>query len=285
MRAGINLLLWTGHVTDQHLPVLELLRGIGYDLVEVPVMTGRVAHYAALGRRLDDLGLARTSSMAFTDDAADPVSEQLNLRQAARDQLLWQIDCAEALGANKVIGPMFQVLGRFSGTGPTKRELARVTDLLADVAPHARQAGVTLAIEPLNRFECSLCTTLAAASELARRVAHPAVGVMLDTFHAHIEEQDTPTAIRAAGDSLMHVHVSENHRGIPGTGQVDFPSVFRALADIGYDGDLVVEAFGRSVPELAAATRIWRDTFESQETLARAALPLLRRAMAKPHTP
>ena len=280
MRAGINLLLWTGHVTDEHAPVLSMLKEIGYDLVEIPVMKGKVAHYQALGRRLDGLGLSRTSSMAFTDVAADPVSEHAAARRAARDQLVWQIDCAAALGATKVIGPMFQVLGRFSGRGPTASELSRVTDLLAEVAPRAGKAGVTLAIEPLNRFECHVCTTLAAATELARRVGHPAVGVMVDTFHAHIEEKNTPAAILAAAEELVHVHVSENDRGTPGTGQVDFPSVFRALADCGYDGDLVVEAFGRAVSELAAATCIWRDTFDAPESLARAALPLLRGASA-----
>jgi D-psicose/D-tagatose/L-ribulose 3-epimerase len=99
---------------------------------------------------------------------------------------------------------------------------------------------------------------------------------MVDTFHAHIEEKDTPTAIRDAGPRLAHVHISESDRGTPGAGQVDFAKIMRALRDIGYAGDLVVEAFGRSVPELAAATCIWRDMFDSEEQLARDALRLLR---------
>jgi len=275
VRTGINLLLWTGHVTAEHSAVLETLARTGYDLVEIPVMSGEVEHYADLGRRLDDLGLARTSSMAFTDAGADPAADDPAARHAAREQMLWQIDCARALGATKVIGPMFQTLGRFTGAGPTAEELARVVEMLAEVAPRAEQAGVVLAIEPLNRFECHLCNTLAAAAELARRVDHPAVGAMVDTFHAHIEERDTPAAIRADGPALVHVHVSESHRGTPGTGQVDFPAVFRALDEVGYDGELVVEAFGRSVPELAAATCIWRDTFASPEQLARDALRVL----------
>ena len=276
MRAGINLLLWTGHVTVEHRPVLESLGRIGYDLVEIPVMSGEVEHYVAVGRWLDDLGLGRTTSMAFTDLAADPAGDDPAVRRAARDQMLWQIDCAHAMGATKVIGPMFQTLGRFTGAGPTVEEIAPVVEMLAEIAPRAEQAGVRLAIEPLNRFECYLCNTLAAAVELVERVDHPAVGVMVDTFHAHIEERDTPDAIRAAGSALAHVHVSESDRGTPGTGQIDFPAVLRALREVGYDGDLVVEAFGRSVPELAAATRIWRDTFDSPEQLARDALRVLR---------
>jgi len=256
MRAGINLLLWTGHVTEEHRPVLETIAHTGYDLVEIPVMTGEVAHYAELGRWLDELGLSRTTSMAFTDSSADPVSEDPVARARARDQLSWQIDCARAMGATKVIGPMYQVLGRFSGTGPTTAELDRVADLLLSVAPRAAEAGVNLVLEPLNRFECHLCNTLAAGVRIARRVDHSAVSVMVDTFHANLEEKDTPAAIRAAGDAIGHVHISESDRGTPGTGQVDFPAV----------------------SELAAATCIWRDTFESPEALARDALPLLRSA-------
>jgi D-psicose/D-tagatose/L-ribulose 3-epimerase len=276
MRIGINLLLWTGHVTAAQRPVLEMLRQIGYDLVEVPVMTGSPAHYAELGRWLDEVGLARSSSMAFTDQRFDPISPERAKRRAALERMKWQIDCARALGATKVVGPMFQVLGQFSGTGPTGDERRRAADLLAEVAPLAQQAGVTLAIEPLNRFECHLCNTLQAAVELARQVDHPAIGVMVDTFHANIEEKSTPAAIRAAGRHLVHVHISESDRSTPGSGHIDFTSIMRALGDIGYDGDLVVEAFGRAVPELAAATRVWRDTFDSEEQLARDALRVLR---------
>jgi len=276
MRAGINLLLWTGHVTAAQRPVLELLKRIGYDLVEIPVMTGSVGHYAEVGRWLDEVGLARSTSMAFTDPAADPISADPTARDAALEQLKWQVDCAQALGATKVVGPMFQVLGQSSGAGPTEEERHRAADVLAEVAPHAEQAGIALAIEPLNRFECYLCNTLQSATELTRQVDHPAVGVMIDTFHAHIEEKDTPTAIRAAGRDLMHVHISESDRSTPGAGQIDFASILRALRDSGYRGDLMVEAFGRSVPELAAATRIWRDMFDSEEQLARDALRVLR---------
>lgn len=279
-RIGINLLLWTGDVTFEHRPMLEMLARIGFDLVEVPVMNGTLEKYAALGCWLDDLGLARTSSMAFTDPAADPTSATPAIRRAALDQLRWQLECADALGATKVIGPMYQTLGCFSGNGPDEAELDRVVELLSTVAPEAHEAGITLALEPLNRFEAHLCNTLAAASEIARRVDHPAVGVMLDTFHANIEEKDTPTAIREAGNRIVHVHISESHRGTPGTGQVDFPSVFGALREIGYNGDLVVEAFGRAVPELAAATCVWRDTFETAEQLATDSLQLLRQSVA-----
>lgn len=268
MRTGINLLLWTGHVTEEHRPLLEDLRQIGYELVEVPVMTGTVEHYAEVGRWLDDLGMGRTTSMAFTDPAADPSSANPACRAAAKAQMAWQIDCAQALGATKVIGPMFQTLGQRTGHGPTEAELAAAAEVLANAAERARVAGITLAIEALNRFECHLCNTLAAAQALADRVDHPALGIMVDTFHAHIEEKDSAAAILATGSMIRHVHLSENDRGTPGTGQVDFPAVLTALRQVGYEGDLVIEAFGRAVPELAAATCVWRDLAPSGHELA-----------------
>ncbi len=276
MRLGINLLLWTGHVTAEHRPVLEFLRRTGYDLVEVPVMGGAVEHYAELGRWLDQLGLARTSSMAFTDPAADPSSTDPAVRRAAEEQMAWQVDCAAAMGATKVIGPMYQTLGRRTGRGPTEVELAGAVEVLAGAAERAQAAGVELAVEPLNRFECHLCNTLADARALAARVDHPSLGVMLDTFHAHIEEKDTPAAIRAAGAEIRHVHLSENDRGVPGTGQVDFAGILAALYQVGYRGDLVVESFGGAVPELAAATCAWRDLAPSPEALALQARGFLR---------
>ncbi|MFG0251497.1 MAG: sugar phosphate isomerase/epimerase family protein [Phycisphaerales bacterium JB038] len=275
MRIGINMLLWTGQVTEAHRPTLEMIKTLGYDLVEIPVMSGAVAHYADVGRWLEDLGLSRTTSMAFTDPAADPISPDPDVRRAALEQLHWQIDCAHAMGAAKVIGPMFQVLGQFTGTGPTDDELRWAAELLRAAASRAEGSGVTLAIEPLNRFECHLCCTLESARAWSRDVDHPSVGVMVDTFHANIEEKDTAEAIRSAGEWIRHVHISDNDRGTPGAGQIDFGAVVRALDSIGYDGDLVVEAFGRATPELAAATRVWRDTFESAEQLARDAIEFL----------
>ncbi len=284
MRLGFNLLLWTGHVEERHRPVLEFLRETGYGLVEIPVMGGAAEHYAEVGRWLDELGLARTSSMAFTDPAADPSSADPAVRRAAAEQLAWQIGCAAALGATKVIGPMVQTLGQRTGAGPTEAELAGAAEVLAGAADRAEAEGVELVIEPLNRFECHLCNTLEQAAALAARVGHSAVGVMVDSFHAHIEERNTPAAVRAAGAAIRHVHLSENHRGAPGSGQVGFAAVLAALRDIGYDGDLVVEAFGRSVPELAAATCVWRDLAPSPEVLAREAFahlaPLVAAATA-----
>lgn len=276
MNIGVNMLLWATCVTNEHRAALEAIRASGADGVEIPIMEGRPSAYRELGGGLDDLGLKRTASMAFVTPEVNPVSDDPARRRAAADNLRWLIECAHALGAPVICGPMFQTIGLFTGDGPTEAELARAAEVLRSVAGEARDAGVTLAMEPLNRFEAYVLNTLADAASLTDRVGHPNVGVLFDTFHANIEEKDPVGAIRTHGRVIRHVHCSANDRGIPGQDHVDWLGTFKALHDVGYDGWLVIEAFGRALPGLAAATKIWRDLFDDALNVARQGIPFVR---------
>lgn len=276
MNIGVNMLLWATCVTKEHRAALDAIRSAGADGVEIPIMEGQAPAYRELGRMLDDLGLKRTASMAFVTPEVNPVSADPARRQAAKDNLRWLIECAHALGAPVICGPMYQTIGLFTGDGPTESELARAAEVLWSVANEARQAGVTLAMEPLNRFEAYVLNTLADAAALTDRVGHPSVGVLFDTFHANIEERDPTDAIRRHGRVIRHVHCSANDRGIPGQDHVDWPGTFKALHEVGYDGWLVIEAFGRALPGLAAATKIWRDLFGDALDVARQGVPFVR---------
>ena len=152
-----------------------------------------------------------------------------------------------------------------SGTGPTTDEKTRAADVLRGAAELAQAANLTLAIEYLNRFECYFLTTAHDALNLVNSVGHPSFKCMYDTFHAHIEEKNQLAAIKTVAPVMAHVHISENDRGTPGSGQVHWDDAFRGLKAVGYDGWLVIEAFGRALPDLAAATRVWRDLFPSPE--------------------
>lgn len=277
MDIGVNMLLWATCVTKEHRAVLEAIRAAGADGVEIPIMEGELADYRELGRMLDDLGLKRTASMAFVTPDINPVSDDPACRRAAADNLRWLIACAHELGAPLVCGPMYQTIGLFTGDGPTETEKVRAADVLRSVAEEAWQAGVTLAMEPLNRFEAYMLNTLADGAALTDRVGHPSVGVLYDTFHANIEEKDPVGAIRAHGRVIRHFHCSANDRGIPGLDHVDWLGTFRALRETGYDGWLVIEAFGRALPGLAAATKIWRDLFDDALDVARQGIPFVRR--------
>jgi D-psicose/D-tagatose/L-ribulose 3-epimerase len=268
MKFGFNLLLWTGHVTDAHMPVLKALKSTGYDGVEVPLFEGGPDHYARLGERLARMELDVTTSSAL-GAGHNPLSDDAAERKAAVERARWAIDCAKALGASLVAGPMHSELGRFTGNGPTTKERKRAVDFHRRAGDHAEKQGVRLALEALNRFECYFLNTMGQLADYLDEVEHPAIKGMYDTFHANIEEKDPAAAIRTIKRHMIHVHVSENDRGTPGKGQVPWDATYKALRAARYDGWLTIEAFGRSVPALAAATRVWRDFFPNKEEVYR----------------
>ena len=276
VKLGMNMLLWSADVSDASYDALfERLAGIGFDGVEVPIFDREVDKYARLGERLDRLGLEPIGVAARgpgESPIADDPAERANAVAATRANL----DSAAALGAQVLCGPIGAPLGVFSGAAPTAEERTRAVDYLREVAPHAHERGVTIALEYLNRFEMYLTNTAADLAALVREVDHPRVRMMYDTFHANIEEKDVREALRSCADVLVHVHASENDRGTPGRGQVDWDATFEGLREIGYDGWISIEAFGDALPDLAAATKIWRRTFESEEQLARDGLAFLR---------
>jgi len=279
MKLGMNLLLWTDNVTEAHLPVMETLAEIGFDGVELPVFMGDVKHYRRIGKHLKSLGLGVTTVLALGPDQ-NPVSPDARIRAAAADALAAAIDRSQALGATVLAGPVHSALGVFSGTAPTSAELKRSADILRAAGKRARDAKLVIAVEYLNRFENYLVTTMADTAKFIDRIDHPSVKLMFDTFHSHIEEKDSMQALRIAGNRLVHVHVSENDRGVPGTGQVRWLEVMRELRTSGYDGWLTIESFGRALPNLAAATRVWRDLAPSQEDVAIRGHQFIRAAWA-----
>ncbi|MDH3584354.1 MAG: sugar phosphate isomerase/epimerase, partial [Phycisphaerae bacterium] len=194
----------------------------------------------------------------------------------ALKHLKWAIDCCAAMGAETLLGPYHQPLGEFTGDGPSSDEKNWAADVHRDAAQYAQDAGVLCAIEYLNRFECYFLTTMADAVEHVRRVDHPNFGTMYDTFHANIEEKDPVGIIAPNIGAINHVHISENDRGTPGKGHIDFPAAIGALKSAGYDSWLTVEAFGRALPDLAAATRVWRDFFPNPEEVYTDGFKLIR---------
>ncbi len=280
MKYGLNLMLWADDMHDGLLPALDLVKEIGYDGVEVPVFDLDQAKWAYWARRLDDLGLARTANHVIAPEH-NPVSPDPKVRQLAYEHMQSVVDCCATLGASVLAGPHQIALGVFSGRGPTEVEWQRSVEHIRRVAEYAAPAGVALVEEVVNRFELYLLNTLDQAIKFVDQVGHPNCRIHLDTFHAHIEEKRPGDAIRRAGRRIGYVHISENDRGVPGTGQVGWEATFDALRDIEYDGWLTVELFGDALPNLAAATKIWRPLFDSEEQVAREGFSFMQAEVAK----
>jgi D-psicose/D-tagatose/L-ribulose 3-epimerase len=267
MKTGFNLLLWTTHVTEEHFPILKALKDAGYDEVEIPIFEGTPDHYARLGAELDRLGLGRTTVSVFGSAETNPLSGDKTVQQGALTYARWAIDCTAALGASILAGPMHSQLGHFSGEGPTASERKNAIAFHRASGDYAATKNVRYALEALNRFECYFLTTMEQLATYLDEVDHPAVKAMYDTFHANIEEKDPVAAIATIQRHMIHVHISENDRGTPGKGHVPWAATYKALRATGYDGALTIEAFGRALPALAAATRVWRDFFPTRESV------------------
>jgi D-psicose/D-tagatose/L-ribulose 3-epimerase len=280
MKIGMNMLLWTGDLNDSHLPVLEELKEMGYDGVEIPMFDLNPEKFGKWGKRLDDLGLERTAVTARSAEE-NPISPDASVRAKGIAANCRALDCCQAAGATIMAGPYHSALGRFTGKGPTEDEWKWGVEGMRKVAEHAKECGVTLAVESLNRFECYLLNCVTDTVRFVREVEHESCRMMYDTFHAHIEEKDVEAAIHESEEYLVHVHISENDRSTPGEGNVRWKRNFDTLADIGYDGWLTVEAFGLALPELAAATKIWRRMYDTEEKLARDALKFIKRQWKK----
>lgn len=279
MKYGMNLLLWTGELNEGLLPMLESLKNMGYDGVEVPLFNYDL-DYSAWAGWLDDLGLERTAVTVRTEED-NPISPDAAVRQRGVENNKRALDCCAASGATHLVGPYHSALGLFSGQGPTQDEWKWGLDSMRPVAEHAQQSGVMLGVEYLNRFETYLLNCAADTIRFIKEVDHPHCRMMYDTFHANIEEKSIEGAIRESAPLTVHVHISENDRSTPGAGNIDWATTFDTLKDVGYDGWLMIEAFGLALPELAAATKIWRRMYESEEQLARDGLAFMKAEVAK----
>jgi D-psicose/D-tagatose/L-ribulose 3-epimerase len=280
MKTGMNLLLWTDHVSEAQDPILDQIKSLGFDAVEIPIFnTAELAPYQRLGKRLKDLGLAATA-VTVMGPQTNPISADKSIRDAAVAHLDRVLECGQQFGCEILCGPLHSAIGVFSGTGPTEAEFQFGVETLQRAAEKAEKRGIRLAVEYLNRFEIYFLTTAAQTVRFVRAVNHPFCKMMYDSFHAHIEEKDQAAAFASCAGETIHIHVSENDRGTPGTGQVHWNTFFQAVKQSGYDGYLTIEAFGTALPALAAATKVWRELFPDPMGLCRDGLAFMKRHIA-----
>ncbi|MDO5580058.1 MAG: sugar phosphate isomerase/epimerase family protein [Planctomycetia bacterium] len=275
IKIGINALLWTDSIGEATIPLFAKVRELGFDLIELPIYTLSEKTAKALAAELDANGLLRTSCTTCSEEE-NLLSDDPRIRQQGIDALKYRLDRAAILGCTTLLGPLCSPLGSFTGSGPSDLEFGRAVESMRIAAEHAASVQVKFAIEAVNRFESYFINCMEQGLRFVKAVDHPYCKLMFDTFHAHIEEKSVQDAIRSAAAELIHVHISENDRSTPGAGQVNWKTAFDTLAEIKYNGPMVIEAFGSSLPNLAAATRIWRKMYTTEEDLASSGLQFIR---------
>ncbi len=281
IRFGINTFLFASPFRTKDLPFLDKAKAMGFDQVEIPVEGEKDLDYRKAAEAYRRTGL-QSSICAVMGARRDPSHPDAAVQKGAVSYMKHCIDAAVTMGASVVAGPLYAAVGRTWQSTPAQRarDLARCAKNLKVVARYAEDKGIRLALEPLNRFETSFVNLTEQAIELADMIGSPAVKLMMDTFHANIEEKSLGAAITLAGNRLIHVHANENDRGTPGTGHVAWAEIGPALKEVGYDGALVIESFSTSVKQIARAAAVWRPLAASVDELAIGGLAFLKKLMA-----
>jgi len=271
MKFGVNTMVWTTQVGENQDPLFARIKEWGFDGVELFLSPDEPANISAVRATLDRLQLERTTC-AVLPRHANLISPDAATRAQGVAFLKRCVDRTADLGAQLICGPLYAGLGVMTGGRRTEKEWKWAVKGLRAAATRAQKRGVCLCLEPLNRFETYFLNTLEDAARLVYDVGAPNVKIHFDTFHSNIEEQHPAEALRAVANDLGHVHLSENDRGIPGTGHVDWKGILKVLKETGYDGWLTIESFAQPEPALAAAAAIWRDLAPSGDDLARQGL-------------
>lgn len=282
MRFGVNMWVWVSPPTTNDLRELApRVKSMGFDWIEVP-LESLTDLDPAVGRQIiADQGLGVSTCAAMGPDR-DLIHPDASIQQNGIAYIRGCIEHTQALGGTNLVGPIYSAVGRVWQQTPDER--ARDVDTLVrnlrTLAEYAGDHGVVLGIEPLNRFETSFINIAPQVIEVIDRVDHPACRVMLDTFHMNIEEKSLGDAIRAVGSRLCHLHACENDRGAPGSGNVTWDGVAKAIKDIGFDGPVVIESFTDKVKTIARAAAIWRPFEASQDALAQNGVNFLKKLLA-----
>ena len=280
MKIGVSAFAWTASFTESHLRLLPQVRDYGFSAFEVPMFVPAELPVAALRRAFETTGLDCTVC-AILPPAINPISPDPATRRRSRAHLAECIEVAAQLGAHLLGGPLYAPIGYLPGHRPTPDEWKWAVEMFQSLGDLLDQFSLTLSLEPVNRSETFFLRTAAETKALCGAIAHPAVGVTLDTFHANIEEKSLSAAVISLQSQLKHLHVSENDRGLLGTGHIDFRQVLDALRQIGYEGYLVIEGFGASADEPTAPGALWASPDVSPEDIALQGLSYLTKLLAQ----
>ena len=282
---GVISMTYARPITRAELPLFRRMKAAGMDFCELLVPEEDEVDPAEAGTAAREAGLGLVLAARVNIDR-DLASDKEASRRAGIAYLKRCVDVAVACGATLVGGPLYGSPLVFAGRPPRPLDPAqrqervdRVVDGLKGGGAYAQARSVRLAIEPLNRFETDFCNTGRQACALAELVGNPAVGVMLDTFHMNMEENDLPEAIRAAAPHLMHFQANENHRGFLGTGHIDWPPICRALHAVGYAGAVTLEPFRRLHHELSVPLAQWKPPAGDEDEDLRHSGAFLRAAL------
>jgi D-psicose/D-tagatose/L-ribulose 3-epimerase len=267
MKIGVSAFAWTSEFSQSHYKLLPEIREHGLCALEIPMFEPHRVSALNLRRAMETNDLECTVC-AILPATINPISADASVRSRAYTHLVECVEIAAELDAKLLGGPLFAPIGYFPGRRRNQDEWNWAVEIFQRLGDALDANGMTLTIEPVNRSETFFLRTALEAKALRDAIAHPRIGVTLDTFHANIEEKSIPDAVLSLGSSLKHFHASENDRGLLGSGHINFPAIIEALQKSNYDGYLIIEGFGYSSDEPNSLGALWGDTRVSPEQIA-----------------
>ncbi len=276
MKFGVSTWLWTSPFSNETTTLFPKIKALGFTHVEIPIEDPFLIDADLVKSALADNDLIPIACGAF-GASRDLTHEDRRVHQVCFDYIQQCFDLCNAWDCTFLAGPMYSAVGKARQLAPEIRriEWERAVQNLNHVCELAAPRGLAIALEPLNRFESDLVNTCQDVVRLINDINHPAAKILLDSFHMTIEERSLEEAILNAGDKLIHVQVSENYRGAPGSGQTRWGEIKRGLKSIGYDGVISIESFTPDVKELAGAVCIWKPFADSQDEFAKQGIDFL----------
>jgi len=277
LQYGVSTWLWESPFNTASISLFPKIKSMGFDVVEIPVEDPKLINGAILKKALNDNGLTPTICGVF-GPTKDFTSEDVSLHKNSFRYIEKCFELCSLLEVDFLAGPMYSAVGKARMVSEEQRKIEwqlAVTNL-NKVCEMGQSFGQSIALEPLNRFESDLVNTAEDVMRLVTEINHENAKILLDGFHMTIEEKNIREAINLVGDKLIHVQVSENHRGIPGTGLTPWKDFKLGLEDINYKGAMVIESFTPEIKELAGAVCIWKHLANSQDQFASDGLIFLK---------
>jgi D-psicose/D-tagatose/L-ribulose 3-epimerase len=280
MKFSVNTVLFVSPFTNRHVSLFRQFKKWGFEAVELLIEDPAHIDPVLVKAELDKQGLVCGSVCAAMNAGRD-------LRGSKKSQLAGVkylktlLDQMRLLDCPTLGGPLYSYVGRAEAVAPAeyKHQWQAVVNNLKSVTRYAESLGKQICIEPLNRFETDFINTFEQGLKMIRDVNSPVLKLHLDTFHANIEEKHIPAAIRRAGKHLGLIHACGSDRGTPGNDHTDWPGIGRALQEINYQGDVVIESVTLDVPRIARSAAIWRRMEKTRNEIATDGLKFLKKTL------
>lgn len=275
LQYAVHAYAWTTSWSNETLNLIDRAKDLGFDCIEIPLMEIDLIDPVKIKERLQQVGLDVCTSLACSD-ATDVTSEDENIRKAGVEYLKKCVQATADMGGTVMTGVIYSEIGRKIDGFPDERYWNWAAESLKEVAQFAATVGVTLGLEAINRYETFLINTCDQALKLQGLINEPNVKIHLDAYHMNIEETDFYTPTKKGIPHLCHFHLSESHRGTPGTGTVDWEAIYKAFAEENYQGLVGLESFAEVSDSMRAATCMWRTLAPSSDDLLRDGLKYLK---------